>query len=68
MTSEKVIVYTTNKMYEAEIVRQILSDNEIDSFLINKMDSAYQFGDIEVLVLGDHVMRAKLLIQEFEDQ
>lgn len=68
MTNDKVIVYTTNKMYEAEIVRQILSDNGIVSFLINKMDSAYQFGDIEVLVLGDHVMRAKLLIQEYEDQ
>lgn len=68
MTSDKVIVYTTNKMYEAEIIRQIFGDNDITSFLINKMDSAYQFGDIEVLVKGEDVMRAKLLIQEYENQ
>ena len=68
MTSDKVRVYSTNKMYEAEIIRQILGDNEIDSFLMNKMDSAYQFGEIEILVGRDNVMRAKLLIQEYEDQ
>lgn len=68
MTGDRVVVYTTNKLYEAEIVRQILGDNSISSFLINKMDSAYQFGDIEVLVLSENVLRAKKLIQEFEDQ
>ncbi len=55
-------------MYEAEIVRQILGDHGINSFLLNKMDSAYQFGEIEIHVLGEDVMRSKLLIQEFEDQ
>lgn len=68
MTNDKVIVYSTNKMYEAEIVRQFLGDNDIASFLMNKMDSAYKFGDIEILVEGKNVMRAKLLIQEYEDQ
>ena len=68
MSSDRVIVYTTNKMYEAEIVRQILGDHGINSFLLNKMDSAYQFGEIEIHVLGEDVMRSKLLIQEFEDQ
>ena len=68
MTSERVIVYSTNKLYEAEIVRQILGDNGISSFIMNKMDSAYQFGEIEVLVLGENVMRAKLLIHEYENQ
>lgn len=68
MSNDKVTVYTTNKMYEAEIVREFLGDNSIASFLLNKMDSAYQFGDIEVLVAGDDVMRAKLLIQEYEDR
>ncbi len=67
-TNDRIIVYSTNKMYEAEIVRQILGDHSINSFLINKMDSAYQFGDIEIYVLRDDVMRSKLLIQEFENQ
>lgn len=68
MTSDRVVVYTTNKMYEAEIVRQILGDHSINSFLMNKMDSAYQFGDIEIHVLREDVTQSKLLIQEFEDQ
>lgn len=68
MTNDRVVVYTTNKMYEAEIVRSILTDHSIHSFLINKMDSAYQFGEIEILVLRDDIMRSKLLIQEFENQ
>ena len=68
MTSDRISVYTTNKMYEAEIVRQILGDHGINSFLMNKMDSAYQFGEIEIHVLRENVMRSKLLIQEFEDQ
>lgn len=68
MTSDRVIVYSTNKMYEAEIVRKILGDHSITSFLINKMDSAYQFGEIEIYVLRDDIMRSKLLIQEFENQ
>lgn len=68
MTSDRISVYTTNQMYEAEIVRQILSDHGINSFLLDKMDSAYKFGDIEIHVKGDDVMRAKLLIQEFEEQ
>ena len=68
MTSERIIVYTTNKLYESEIIRKILADNGIISFVVNKMDSAYQFGDIEILVTGDDVMRAKLLIAEYENQ
>ena len=68
MTNERVSVYSTNKLYEAEIVKQILGDNNINSFVMNKMDSFYHMGDIEILVLRDDVMRAKLLIQEFENQ
>jgi len=68
MTSDRVSVYTTNKMYEAEMLRQVLGDHGINSFLMNMMDSAYKFGDIEVHVLREDVMRSKLLIQEFENQ
>jgi hypothetical protein len=34
---------------------------------VNKQDSAYKFGDIELYVNRDHVIRAKMLIQEFEE-
>ena len=65
MAEERVQVYTTNQMYEAQMLIEYLSDNNIKAFIIDKMDSAYHFGDIEVLVLRDDVIRAKRCIEEF---
>lgn len=65
MASDKVLVYTTNKAYEAEMIKQFLFDNAIPAFIINKMDSSYLFGDIELLVERDHVIKAKKLIEDF---
>jgi hypothetical protein len=61
------LVYTTNKLYEAEILREFLDDNEIEVFVLNKQDSSYLIGDIEVYSRPEDVMRAKLLIEKFEN-
>lgn len=66
MEKDWVIVYTTNKSYQAEIFRNVLSEHEIESFIINKQDSSYKFGSIEVYVKRDHVLKAKMLVKEFE--
>jgi len=66
MEKDWVIVYTTNKSYQAEIFREVLGDNGIESFVINKQDSSYKFGNIEVYVKRDHVLKAKMLVKEFE--
>lgn len=67
MATDLVNIYSTNKPYYAELVRQMLSDHNIYSFIVNKQDSAYKFGDIELFVHRDHVIRAKMLIREFEE-
>jgi Putative prokaryotic signal transducing protein len=67
MSEERVLVYTTNKSFEAEMLRQFLSDNEIDAFIINKQDSSYHFGDVEIYVKRDDVIKSKLLIKKFEN-
>ncbi len=46
----------------------MLADHEIAAFIINKQDSTYKFGDIEIYTYRDNVIRAKKLIQEFESQ
>jgi len=48
------------------MVRQMLTDHNIQCFLVNKQDSAYKFGDVELYVNRDDVIRAKKLIQEYE--
>ena len=66
MEKDWVIVYTTNKLYQAELFREVLADHEIGSFVINKMDSSYRFGNIEVYVKIDNILKAKMLVKEFE--
>jgi len=67
MEKDWVQVYSTNQMFQAEIFKQVLADNEIESIIINKMDSSYKaFGEIEVYVKNDHVIKAKMLAKEFD--
>jgi hypothetical protein len=67
MDKKHCLVYTCNKQYEAEILKEILAENDIESFLINKQDSSYLIGDIEIYVQPDDVMKAKLIIEKFEN-
>jgi hypothetical protein len=66
MEKDWVVVYTTNKIYQAEIFRELLGDYGIDSFIINKQDSSYKFGNIEVYVRRNNILKAKMLVKEFE--
>ncbi len=62
-----IIAYTTNKAYQADIFKKVLSDHDIPGQIINKMDSTYRtFGDIEVYVPDTHILKAKMLAQKFE--
>ena len=67
MENEWRLVYTTNKLYRAELLKEYLADHGIAAFVMNKQDSFYKFGDIEVYTLPDDVMKAKLLIEKFEN-
>ena len=62
-----VQVYSTDKMFQAEIFKRVLADHNIEAVIMNKMDSSYKsFGEIEVYVKNDHVIKAKLLAKEFD--
>ena len=65
--NDLVNIFSSGQPYLAELVRQMLTDHNIQSFIVNKQDSAYKFGDIELFVHRDNVIRAKKLIQEFEE-
>jgi len=61
-----VHIFSSGQAYQVEMVRQMLTDHNIQSFLVNKQDSAYKFGEVELYVDRDEVIRAKKLIQEFD--
>ena len=67
MEKDWVIVHTTNKLYRAELFKRNLGDNDIEAVIINKMDSTYRFGEIEIYVKRDQILRAKKLANEFEN-
>ncbi len=66
MENNWILVYTCGEQYVAELLKEYLADNTIRAFIINKQDSFYKFGDIEVYVLPEDVMKARLLIKKFE--
>jgi len=66
MTDNLARVYTTNLVFQAELLKQFLFDNGIVAFTIDKRDSSYLFGSIEVYVDRDDVIKAKVLIKKFE--
>jgi len=66
MANDQVCIYSIGNPIQAEFIRQMLSDHDIEAFIMNKQDSTYKFGDVELYVHRDHVIRAKMLIREFE--
>ncbi len=59
------LVYSSSKLYEIELISGMLLENDIESFVINKQDSAYFFGEIELHVSIDSIMKAKQLISKY---
>lgn len=63
--TDKVTIYTTDKIYDAEMARSYLADHNIDAFILNQKDSAYHFGEILLMVDRDDVIRSKMLMEEY---
>jgi hypothetical protein len=51
MEKNWIRIFTSTNYYQAEMVKQMLIENEIDTVLLNKQDSSHRtFGDIEVYI------------------
>lgn len=62
------IVYTTNQGYQAEMIKDILENNDIEAILLNKQDSLYLFGEIEIYVHPEQVIRSLNLIKQWKNE
>jgi hypothetical protein len=63
-----VVIYSSDQLYEAEMIRNYLNDHGIECVIMNKKDSAYMFGDIEVYVPTEEAFSAKQLILDFKSE
>lgn len=60
-----VKIFSSTIPNQAEIIKGMLLENEIESVILNKQDSSYlSFGDIEMYVHPDDVTRANQLIEQ----
>ncbi|MFP4091674.1 MAG: putative signal transducing protein [Cyclobacteriaceae bacterium] len=64
MNSNWQRVYSTNMMYRAEIVKAVLEDNHLNPVLIDKQDTSYHFGQIEIYVAAEEVIYAMKIIED----
>ncbi|NQZ75224.1 MAG: hypothetical protein HRT61_03800 [Ekhidna sp.] len=57
-------VYKDDREHRAVIVKDVLEDMDMHPVLINKKVSAYGFGNFEIFVAPDQVIRAIRVIKE----
>jgi hypothetical protein len=57
-------VYTASDPIKAELGKQLLEENGIEAVLLNKQDSSYHFGDVQVLVPEKDSQAAQKLLSD----
>jgi len=63
-TTDWIMVYTSSLPHKINIVKAVLEDNQINSFEVNKKDSAYIFiGDIDLFVHKNDEVLSRFLIK-----
>lgn len=57
-------IYGSSFEHKVKIVQALLEDAGIQSIVVNKKDSAYLFGEIELYVQPEQVLWAKQIINK----
>lgn len=69
MINNKVMVYANNDFHSVHLLKSMLSDEGIDSFILNQKDSAYQMiGEEEIYVSPDDSVAALEIVRKFESE
>lgn len=61
-------IYTTTNAFHAEILKQVLENEDIQAVIVNGMDSSYHIGEISVNVKPEDVIKALELAANFEKE
>ena len=63
-----VKVFSSSKAYLVELTHGILEEEGIESVIINKIDSAYLFGESELFVNDEDSTKALQIIRDIESE
>lgn len=64
MEKDWIKIRTYSNAIEAELARQMLEENDTPAVILNKQDSSYLFGKIELYVAGINEEKALILLEE----
>jgi hypothetical protein len=67
MSNDWVKVWTVGNIQLAQMIKGMLLENGIESNIMNKRDSEFKFGDIELYVQKTDEVVAKKLINEHNE-
>ncbi len=62
------LIYRSNKIHEIEFIKAQLQEFNIISVIVNKQDSFYLIGDIELYVSVEDAFNANQLINKFQSE
>lgn len=65
MEKDWKLVFETASLQKAELIKAILEENGIRAVSINKKDSSYAFGEIEVYVQSADFLKANHLVKSY---
>ena len=66
MSEDWTLIYSTTILHQAELLKHVLSDHQILAVVVDKSDSFYKFGNIELYVKPSEVIKAKHIISKTE--
>lgn len=64
MEKQWVKLFSTSNPVQAEITKQMLEEHGVSAVMMNKQDSSYRFGQVELYVHESEEALAKGLISE----
>lgn len=68
MEQDWQLVYSAKSVFDAEMVRGTLEEIGLEPVVINKQDSSYLFGDVEIYVSKEQFERAAEAIKNMGNE
>ena len=70
MEEDSIVEVFSGNLWEAEMIKSLLKDSEIDSFLKNVVLNAYAFepthaGAVQVMILSSDLDRAREIVEDY---
>ena len=62
MNNNWIEVYSTNDIFKAEVIKNMLISNNIEAIIMNQQDSSYHFGTAKIYTHKKNIIKGKEII------